>query len=299
MRGGMGEAKQTQVGTEVQHKRLSRNPLWGGGVVLIATWALLQSQALASGEANSSQSKLTEAVKLLESTPTGKTAVAQARSLHIPVREGAVSKTEVTATRVSQGKKEELKFNVQVLVSVDKETAFQALDLAHELTHAIHPKENPFNPDLSASQYVRHGIEGDGGEAQAIAQECQVGKELIQQNSVQEKTAELIKARCQFVWKTENDPSRWKRSFYQLGNYYHQFRALLKGDSEDLKLETKSPMFASAVAHKPYPLALLEEYVQITKTICERARKLQSSNAIARSLASTAKLDQRCRAVED
>ncbi len=267
-------------------KHLSRLQAGSGFVVVLLFWA---QGALAAQSQELTQ--LVKAVALLESTPTGKAEVAKARELHIPVREGTVSKTEVTAVRVKQGNNEQLKFNTQVLISSNKDLVFQALDMAHELTHAIHPKENPFDPALSAEEYVRHGIEGEGGEAQAIGQECQVGKELIQQKAVKENFVELIKARCQYVWKTENDPGRWKHSFYQLGQYYQQFVSLIRGKADQFKVETKSPLFASAVAHKPYPLALLEEYVDITRTICNRAK----NNPLVR----ITKLDQRCKEIEN
>jgi hypothetical protein len=153
---------------------------------------------------------------------------------------------------------------------------FQAIDLAHELVHALHPKSNPFDPKLNAVDYIRQGIESEGGEAQAIRQECKVGQQLLAQ--VQDEQAQLIKARCQFVWNTEKRPEQWLHSFYHLGRYHRVFEDKLESISSDVEknmeiteiLETKDPMFTSAAANKPYPLALLDEYVEITRKICSR-----------------------------
>jgi hypothetical protein len=237
--------------------------------------------------------RLKTALSLLDKTETGKAALAKVKELDIPIQSADISKTEIVATRSMDGSKEKLSYQIQVLVARDKDPVFQALDLAHELVHATNPKRNPFDPKLSASEYVRHGIEGEGGEAQAIAQECKVGKELIDvaeaKHEMKNETVQLIKARCQFVWNTADNESKWKQSFYQVGQYYRQFTSMVRGMDMNLKVEAKSPIFASAVAHKPYPLALLEEYIDITKRICEKNRKIASE--------AVSVLEERCRAV--
>ena len=229
----------------------------------------------------------------------------KSRALQVPIGEGSISKTEITATRTVQNQTEKLNFKTQVLVASDKEPVFQALDLAHELVHAVNPKHNPFDPALSASAYVQSGIESEGGEANAIAQECKVGKEMIETSHLREEAIQMIKARCQFAWKTEASPSRWTESFYFMGQYYRDFLRQIRGTRRahedpkaesnwDVKVANRSPVFSSAVAHKPYPLALLEEYLEITKTICARAK----TSALARKIASASQsLEERCQAV--
>lgn len=245
--------------------------------------------------------ELSSAIRLLSLTPTGQALLNQAEKAEVPMQIGSVSKTEITATRETRGQSEELKFHSQVLISNSKSAVFQALDLAHELTHAVHPKKNPFDPHLNAEQYIRHGIESDGGEAKAIAQECQVGKELIETQKIKEETVSVIKARCQFAWKSAVDSNAWKKSFYQLGSYYQQFMKTVGKMKLVLQVEPMTPLFSSAVTHKPYPVALLEEYIQITKTICERAR----STALGRQVASLSTglgmsgLENRCNTVDN
>lgn len=229
---------------------------------------------------------LIQAIKILENTERGKGLLEQAQHHRVPIRAGAVSKTEITVTRVvepqSFGKKpgntaEKLHFAVQVMISQEKEPVFQALDLAHELVHAIHEKKNPFDPNMTATEYVEHGIEGAGGEAHAIAEECKVGHEVAR--TLNNSTSKLIAARCRTVWKLEKDETTWKKSFYQLGRHYRAFvqEWLATRPQEESveawkeKLAARTPLFSSASAHKPYPVALLEEYIEITRTICARA----------------------------
>jgi hypothetical protein len=248
--------------------------------------------------------KLKAAYALLARTKDGADILKRAEEMGIPISAGPVSKTDITATRTADGKSEEFKFHTRVVIAEDKEPVFQALDLAHELVHATHPKSNPFDPNLDATTYVKHGIEGEGGEAQAIAEECAVGKELTESNfasSMKTETVQLVKARCQFVWNTAQDHSRWNKSFYYLGQYYREFMKNVvslnvpeqaKNDWLE-KVEARSPMFSSAVAHKPYPLALLEEYVEITHKVCDRAK----ASLLGRSISSVSLLKERCMGV--
>ena len=247
---------------------------------------------------------LDQAIAILGKTETGKKVLEEARAQHLSIVEGKISKTDIVATRVIQGKEEKLDFTVQVIISHEKNPIFQAIDLAHELVHALHPKTNPFDPKLNAVDYVREGIESEGGEAHAILQECQVGKELIE--IVNQEQAQLIKARCQFVWKTGKDSNLWKLSFYYLGNQYGLFAAKLKsmnsdqGKKDEISriIQTKDPMFTSAAANKPYPLALLDEYLEITQKICSKstARSVASiSNKAVRAENTT--MDERCQSL--
>jgi hypothetical protein len=248
------------------------------------------------------QSGLAKAMALLEKTTLGKEALQEARDQNLSIMEGRISKTEIIATRVIQGKEEKLDFNVQVLISKDKSPVFQAIDLAHELVHALHPKSNPFDPKLNAVDYIRQGIESEGGEAHAIMQECKVGQELVA--FVDEEPAQLIKARCQFVWKSQKDEDQWKLSFYHLGKQFALFRSRLnsvnsdqdKKDSISKIIQTKDPLFTSAAANKPYPLALLDEYVEITKKICNKSqeRKLAS---VQNAVAPNTQMDERCQSL--
>jgi hypothetical protein len=246
---------------------------------------------------------LSDAFRLLNGTKSGAEIYERAKKLEIPMSLGLVSKTDMIATRRGEGKKERLQTEIRVIVAMNKDPVFQALDLAHELTHATEARPNPFDPKLDPMGYVRSGIEGAGGEASAIRAECAVGKELLQSASrfkLKLVTRRLIRARCSASWRGENEHSKWIQSFYNLGHYYSDFLDELKGLKLEpsrfgrwkQKVQNKSPLFSSAVTHKPYPLALLEEYVEITRKVCGRAKE-----AFSRSPASVRELHTRCETV--
>ena len=252
--------------------------------------------------------KLKRAINLLSQTTAGAEELKAAQSLGIPIEAGTVSKTDITATHTAKDGVDDFHFVAKVTIAADKEPVFQALDLAHELIHATHAKSNPFDPNLNAATYVKHGIEGEGGEANAIAEECAVGKELSEKASssgLNTDTLQLIKARCQFVWNTADNQTAWKKSFYFVGQYYREFMksVLSLNESESAKsewrhqIEAKSPVFSSAVAHKPYPLALLEEYVEITHKVCDRARSAILGRNVASAVSETSPLKERCSAI--
>jgi hypothetical protein len=299
-------------------------------ILVVVLLSAVFSNAYAEEKAQPNQNaKLKRAIALLQQTTAGAEELKTAQALGIPVESGPVSKTDITATRSGTNSdntaEENLHFVTRVTIAADKEPVFQALDLAHELTHATHAKNNPFDPKLNVVSYIESGIEGEGGEANAIAKECAVGKELAfsaSASGLNNDTLQLIKARCQFVWNTAENQTAWKKSFYFLGQYYHEFmksaQNLNDGPSSKSnwlrQIQAKSPVFFSAVAHKPYPLALLEEYVAITHKVCDRAKakvlsrtvaSAETSNlaatvdsAIANSILKDSPLKDRCAAVE-
>jgi hypothetical protein len=233
---------------------------------------------------------LEKAYSILEKSSIGKSLLEEVKEQGLSITEGSISKTEIVATRTTSGNNEKLEFHVQVLISKDKNPVFQAIDLAHELAHALHPKMNPFDPNLNAVDYIRQGIEAEGGEAQAIMQECKVGAEISRY--VADEEARLIKARCKFVWHAEKDETLWKKSFYHLGKYSRFFLNKLVSINHDQqkneemigKVQTRDPLFTSATANKPYPLALLDEYVEITKKICNRSQGKKNSSMVDKTL---------------
>jgi hypothetical protein len=246
------------------------------------------------------QGNLSKAIAVLEKTTIGREIMAEAREKNLSIIEGTISKTEIIATRVFSGQIEKLEFNVQVLISRDKSPVFQAIDLAHELVHALHPKSNPFDPKLNAVDYIREGIESQGGEAHAILQECRVGRELV--GVVEQEPAQLIKARCQYVWKTEKNLDQWKQSFYHLGKHYALFHSKLNSINSDSEknsaitkiVQMKDPLFTSAAANKPYPLALLDEYVEITQKICNNSQRRKIASV---DVPASAQMDERCQSL--
>jgi hypothetical protein len=238
------------------------------------------------GDARSGEvlSGLGSAEAILRSTSTGKAIWEAAHDAALPLIPGKVSRTEVTATRHLHEGNETIHFETRVIISGTKSPVFQALDLAHELVHALRPKENPFQPGLDPGTYILRGIEGEGGEAEAIRTECRVGKEIADSTGSSTISAEdrsLIRARCGLVWNLSANEAQWTRSFYRLGNHYREFMRRYSGIVSDprsrqhwfQRTDPGSPFFTSAVAQKPYPLALLEEYLEITRKLCEKTQR--------------------------
>lgn len=242
-------------------------------------------------------------MSLLRKTNRGSQLLKKAEQMNIPVEAGDVSRTDLTASRVSGGKGEPFQFQVRVIISREKDPLFQAMDLAHELIHAFGPKVNPFDPGLDPLSYIRRGIEGPGGEVEAIRSECAVGREFLDAGAaklqVKSDSLLLLKARCLSAWKSKDEPLKWVKNFYNLGHFHNDFMSTVNtlNLTYDEKLRwrgqvgTRSPMFSSAVTHKPYPLALLEEYIQITRQVCDKAKERIHSG---RSLASESPLFGRC-----
>ncbi len=268
------------------------------GVWIIGMWGWMAAGfggcALAGEE-----EALRPAFAILAGTGTGAKILDRARLRKVPVVLGDVSKTEMVATRTGEGLNQQISTRTKVLVANGKEPVFQALDLAHELVHATAARPNPFDPKLDPASYVRSGIEGQGGEAVAIRTECQVGRELVQgarRLGLKEETVRLIQARCSSVWKASVEPAAWIESFYHLGRHHGDFvdwlRQLglpgLQGHGWSRKVAAKSPLFSSAVTHKPYPLALLEEYVEITKKVCGRRPASVPRRSVGSSAGSSA-----------
>ena len=270
--------------------------------MMLSLLMMLLSTSVNAAELNPPNG-LAKAIALLENTAIGKVAMQEARDKKLSIIEGKISKTEIVATRVLKENEEKLDFNVQVLISREKSPVFQAIDLAHELVHALHPKSNPFDPKLNAVDYIRAGIEAEGGEAQAITQECKVGQELL--NQVDPEPAQLIKARCQYVWKTEKTPDQWKLSFYHLGKHFALFHSKLNSINVDKDKNTeiskmvkaKDPLFTSAAANKPYPLALLDEYVEITQKICSKSQQRNVASVGVTEEVVTTPMDERCQSL--
>lgn len=276
----------------------------------LAVWFCGVGAISGTGSAIAGESgPLEDAFRILDGTRTGAAIHERARKSGIPVVLGSVSKTDLVATRKGgssgsgAGARTEVLTEVRVSVAFNKEPVFQALDLAHELTHAAESRPNPFDPKLDPITYVKSGIEGAGGEASAIRAECEVGKEILgaaRRLKIGSATRLLIRARCASVWRAAAEPARWIDTFYQLGHHYWDFMHALSGLGLDQarlarwkrRLKARSPLFSSAVTHKPYPLALLEEYIDMTRKVCAHVK-----NTPARDPASGARFEGRCEAL--
>jgi hypothetical protein len=220
-------------------------------------------------------------LNLLASTSTGQSLVIDSKKHHITITFDRVSKTEIQLEQINDA----LKVSSAIQVDSKKSIPFQMMDLAHELVHATQATLNPFDPELTALQYIQDGMNGAGGERIAIETECRVGMEWVmlqelnvrdhQQSSQFQKDKVAILKRCESI--TVN-PSATHLN--HLGKYKQVFLKKLDRLQSGVSPESRTiqkqswsnaePKFISASTELPYPLALLNEYEHITQRLCAK-----------------------------
>lgn len=220
-------------------------------------------------------------LNLLASTSTGQSLVIDSKKHHITIAFDRVSKTEIELVQIN----DELKVSSAIQVDSNKNTPFQLMDLAHELVHATQATMNPFDPELTALQYVQDGMNGAGGERIAIETECRVGMEWVKLQELQvhddqqtpqfQKDKIAILKRCQSITRKPsanhlNDLGKYKQQFLEK---LERLQAGVSSESHTLQKQSWSsaePKFISASTQLPYPLALLNEYEHITQQLCAK-----------------------------
>ncbi|MEN9724067.1 MAG: hypothetical protein RJB38_2053 [Pseudomonadota bacterium] len=171
----------------------------------------------------------------------------------------------------------------QVTVSLKSTQRLEeiVLDLAHELIHATaQPAWDPYDPQLSAAQYVHAAIEGKGGEVEAVVRECQVALEL----------APILKSeslgRCEpYIEDEAVVASLVRQDFYRVGSWHSKLLKEFGKDHERFPLlSAKAPRLYSSTGHSPYPAALLQEFQELTASACENSKnRLKTLSASRRS----------------
>lgn len=157
------------------------------------------------------------------------------------------------------------------------------LDLAHELTHAIRgPAWEPYDPDLTASRYIVASIEGQGGEVDAVEQECLVAREWMLNHPGPAQVVPQLwadHARCQryeLPGTALLSREKIQRDFYRVGSWKNTQRLQID-ESVREKLSDDAPQLISSTGQAPYPVALLEEYEAMNQQACENtARRLMT-----------------------
>lgn len=227
------------------------------------------------------------ALKSLRRAPTGEALLRKAMSvwklksesdLLARFRWGSSSKTDAVLIRHydSQTGEETREREVTVYLRQAQPMDALILDLAHELVHATsRPSWDPYDPDLTASGYIRSAIEGEGGEVEAVRTECQVSLELFGQNPPAD-----VAARCR-NYHTADAAQLIRKDFYRVGKWAERLRADLKEEGEGKVvfplLSEERPALYSSTGGAPYPVSLLEEYRQMTQVACENSRKRERS----------------------
>jgi hypothetical protein len=136
------------------------------------------------------------------------------------------------------------------------------LDLTHELTHfALRQPMNPYQLDFDEVAFIRHGIEGTGGELDAFLSECQVAKEMRQKDA--SFPGHPLCGAYQSALTTNREQAR--RDFYRVGQDDFSFR--LRAVIPELK--SQRVIFRSAQAGTAYPVALAKEFAETIRTACQ------------------------------
>lgn len=264
---------------------------------LVLCGGILLSVSLGSGlgaaserEANTSDA----AVKMLLRTPTGRRMLEAARVFwgeaevagvvrHLAY--GPVSRTDAVLTRhykPETGEESRVR-TVTVLLRRDQPLEEMALDLAHELTHAIAPPSwDPYDPKLTAGKYIHASLEAHGGEIEAVTTECQASVELtevyglhfdrcnryIERKAGEDGEVAVVRA------------DRIKQDFYRVGSYRSAIDRTL-GEEKGLfpELSSKRPELYSATGQAPYPWALIQEYQELTRTACANVKRRSLASA--------------------
>jgi len=206
---------------------------------------------------------------------------------------GQASRTDTVLTRHYNPKtgQEDRERRVTIFLREDQPEADLILDLAHELVHATaRPTFDPYDSALTPGKYIIAALEGEGGEVDAVITECTVAIELAEQLG-----SPLSRCRNYLdssevkgsgpAYRVNKDKVR--SDFYRVGKWQAD---LLRRLGEEIRLfpliSTDSPRLYSSTGHAPYPIALLNEFEEITEMACDNSRKRMNSVA-SRSPAST------------
>lgn len=221
------------------------------------------------------ESRLEEAIGLLQQSPTGRSLVERAmktwgaRSIAELLGHfqwGSASRTDAVLIRHYDADtgRETRERRVTIYLRGGQTEGNLLLDIAHELVHATsRPLWDPYDPQLTAVKYIRAAIEGPGGEVEAVQTECQVGFELSAGPLPLPEGA-----RCR-SYEGAGARERIQRDFYRVGRWSGELRARLGAESARLpELSSDRPALYSSTGGTPYPVALLEEYRQLTAAAC-------------------------------
>jgi hypothetical protein len=216
---------------------------------------------------------------------------------------GDTSRTDTVLTRhfnPSTGK-EEREREIQIFLKKEQTQGDLILDMAHELVHATaRPGVDPYDPSLTPGTYIWRAIEGDGGEVEAVFEECQIGLEISafmpvsMKGSIKGSMKESMKLsmkRCDGYGKNSAgiERERIKQDFYRVGSWR---RDLIRKLGHEIRLfpllSSSSPRMLSSTGHTPYPSSLLSEFQEMTEIACQNSRKrLNASLPVAGNAGNT------------
>jgi hypothetical protein len=224
-------------------------------------------------------------VKILRTVPEGRVVLDRAaekdHAFSKKIKLGSASFTESTFSRTYSllDGKEQINLHHIVTLNRDLSLADAVVDLAHELVHFTEKGMlDPYKAGFERSEFIRNGIEGEGGELSALAVECRVAWALedTYEGFPQHNLCERYRGKANAFLRNAA-----RLDYYALGASW--FRRV-GGDLKVLipEISPHAAVFTSSYAGKPYPVALFEEYAVTRKAACqnnERKYHLISSAA--------------------
>lgn len=219
--------------------------------------------------------RIPELVQILEQVPEGRAMLRKAEKKEegflTRVKLGDASFTETTFSRAYSliDGKERITLRHEITMNKQLSLANAVVDLAHELVHFTEKGMlDPYRAGFELEQFVRNGIEGDGGELAALSVECRVAWELEERF---EKFPPHRLCRRYRLRGAVFDEVAARRDYYALGTWFRKVPSALKEAIPELN--ANRVLFTSSYAGKPYPLALAEEFGATRQAACLNNRR--------------------------
>lgn len=174
-----------------------------------------------------------------------------------------VSRTDAILTRSLNPSTGRQTVSREITIYLKKHSRIEAtaLDLIHELVHAVRSKPlDPYSPDLNLRGYITQTLEGAGGEIEAVFTECQF--------LLSNRWEKSIDSRCD-RYAGRLSKKRIRQDFYRVGEH----KEMLDQHSLRIPITSAAPVFISSTGNAPYPVALYNEYWEITRQACANARR--------------------------
>lgn len=218
---------------------------------------------------------LPELVDLLKTVPEGLEQLRKAEAKdplfaeHIKM--GSASFTETTFSRTYSliDGHEQISLHHEVTLNGSLSVADAVVDLAHELVHFSEKGMiNPYKAGFVRPHFVRNGIEGEGGELEALQVECNVAWALEKRHSnfPRHRLCEKYRGPAnRFALE------RAREDYYAVGPWLAKLSPALKKELPELN--DKPIVFTSSYAGQPYPVALVEEYAATRRSACENNQR--------------------------
>lgn len=273
------------------------------GASSLLLFALLPGSAAAQGIAwVHGWRSVPQLVKILRTVPEGRAVLGRAAAkdpaFAEKIKVGSASYTESTFSRTYSllDGKEQINLHHDVTLNRGLSLADAVVDLAHELVHFTEKGMlDPYKAGFERAEFIRNGIEGEGGELSALAVECRVAWSLedAYKGFPEHKLCERYRGEANTF---QHEAARL--DYYALGtDWYHRSGEELKTVIPEVTKH--ATVFTSSYAGKPYPVALSEEYAVTRKAACanneRKYRLISAQTGAGRQPASSSLVAERLR----